>query len=127
MALAAVLLILVTAVSLASPLARHALVRMMCSRPLCYTETVKRTDAAGVEVQNVTLTLPAHLLRQARHLAVDQGVSLSRFLATALEQEVESTRGYRAAHAAHRRLLEQQWDLGTGGRATWTRDSLHER
>ena len=34
---------------------------------------------------NVTLSLPDDLLREARHLAVDQGVSLSRFVAMSLE------------------------------------------
>ena len=51
---------------------------------------------------NVTVSLPEHLLRQARHLAVDEGVSLSRFVALSLEQRVEAVRGFRAARGKGR-------------------------
>ena len=76
---------------------------------------------------NVTLSLPDDLLREARHLAVDEGVSLSRFLAMSLENRVEAVRGYRRARERQLRLLRQGLDLGTGGAADWTRESLHER
>lgn len=42
--------------------------------------------------QNVTVSLPAELLREVRHMAVDEGVSLSRFIALLLEHEVEDRR-----------------------------------
>lgn len=76
---------------------------------------------------NVTLSLPDDLLREARHLAVDEGVSLSRFVAMSLEQRVEAVRGYRAARDRQLLLLDQGLDLGTNGAATWSRESLHER
>ena len=76
---------------------------------------------------NVTLSLPDQLLREARHLAVDEGVSLSRFVAISLEQRVAAVRGYRAARTRQLRLLAQGLDLGTRGTTTWARDSLHER
>ena len=50
-----------------------------------------------METQNVTVSLPASLVREARHLAVDQGISLSRFIAQLLEERVEASRRYRAA------------------------------
>ena len=75
---------------------------------------------------NVTLSLPDDLLREARHLAVDEGVSLSRFVALSLEQRVEAVRGYRTARQRQMRLLQQGLDLGTGGVAVWARDSLHD-
>ena len=77
--------------------------------------------------KNVTISLSADLLREARHLAVDQGVSLSRFVSLALEQRVEEARGYRSARERQRRLLEDGLPLGTSGRTDWTRESLHER
>ena len=76
---------------------------------------------------NVTLSLPDELLREARHLAVDRGVSLSRFVALSLEQQVEAVRGYRRARERQLRLLQGGIDPGTRGEATWTRESVHER
>jgi len=76
---------------------------------------------------NVTLSLPDDLLREARHLAVDEGMSLSRFVALSLEQRVEAVRGYRRARERQLRLLCEGLDLATGGMARWTRESLHER
>jgi hypothetical protein len=76
---------------------------------------------------NVTLSLPEDLLREARHLAVDEGVSLSRFVALSLEQRVESVRGYRMARERQLRVVRQGLDLGTHGTRTWARESLHER
>jgi hypothetical protein len=76
---------------------------------------------------NVTLSLPDDLLREARHLAVDEGVSLSRFVAMSLEQRVEAVRGYRLARQRQLRLLREGMDLGTSGIAGWTRESVHER
>jgi hypothetical protein len=78
-------------------------------------------------VANVTLSLPDDLLREARHLAVDEGLSLSGFVARSLEQQVEAVRGYRRARERQLRLLRRGFDLGTNGVAAWTRESLHER
>jgi hypothetical protein len=77
--------------------------------------------------QNVTISLPADLVREARHLAVDDGLSLSRFVALALQERIEAARGYRVAQNRQRRLLEAGVDLGTGGRIDWERDQLHAR
>ncbi len=76
---------------------------------------------------NVTLALPDDLLREARHLAVDQGLSLSRFVALSLEERVDAIRRYRAACDRQLNLLDEGLDLGTHGRAAWSRDALHER
>jgi hypothetical protein len=58
---------------------------------------------------------------------VDEGVSLSRFLAQLLEQHIQEARNYRAARDRQLRLLETGFDLGTGGKIAWSRDELHER
>ena len=76
---------------------------------------------------NVTVSLPEHLLREARHLAVDEGVSLSRFVAMSLEQRVEAVRGFRAARERQLGLLREGFELGTYGTAAWSRESIHER
>lgn len=76
---------------------------------------------------NVTLSLPEKLLRELRHLAVDEGVSLSRFVARSLEERVEAIHRYRGARERQLQLLQDGLVLGTNGQARWSRDSVHER
>lgn len=77
--------------------------------------------------QNVTVSLPSDLLKEVRHLAVDRGVSLSRFVALLLEQEVEERRRYQAARDRQVSLLREGLPLGTQGCITWERAEIHER
>jgi hypothetical protein len=77
--------------------------------------------------RNVTVTLPADIIREAKHLAVDGGVSLSRFVAMLVEERVRATREFRREREEHVRLLEQGFNLGTNGNTPWTRDDLHQR
>ena len=79
------------------------------------------------DTQNVTLSLPRTLLRRAKRLAADRETSVSALLAEALDREVDSVDRYAAARRRHLGALERGADLGTGGRVTWTRDSLHQR
>jgi len=74
---------------------------------------------------NLTLSLPDDLLREVRHLAVDEGLSLSRFVALSLAQRVDAARGYRVARERQLQLLGEGLELGTGGSILWSRDSLH--
>lgn len=80
-----------------------------------------------MEQQNVTVSLPADLLKEVRHLAVDRGVSLSRFIALLLREEVEKRRRYAAAKDRQLALLSAGLPLGTHGEISWTRSELHER
>ncbi|MDO8673574.1 MAG: CopG family transcriptional regulator [Dehalococcoidia bacterium] len=80
-----------------------------------------------MDQKNVTVSLPTGLLREARHLAVDQGLSLSRFLALLLEERIEAARRRKEALGRQRLQLEQGLPLGTGGKAGWDREALHER
>lgn len=80
-----------------------------------------------MEFRNVTISLPADLLREVRHLAVDEGVSLSRFLALLLEQHVAQSQRYREARDRELQRLKSGVDLGTKGAIDWSRDELHER
>ncbi len=76
---------------------------------------------------NVTLSLPDDLLREARHLAVDEGLSLSRFVARSLEQRVEALRSYQTARKRQLQLLYEGLQLGTRGSTPSPRESLHAR
>lgn len=80
-----------------------------------------------MEKQNVTLSLPKDILREAKHFAVDEGVSLSGFLVEALTERVKRLREIQRAGARQRALMRRGLKLGTRGRATWKRDELHAR
>ncbi len=91
-----------------------------------------------MERQNVTISLPAEVVREARHLAVDKGLSLSKFLGLLLEEHIEAKKRYDASHEEIRkqynaareqelRALKEGLPLGTHGKISWTRDELHER
>ncbi|MFH1176924.1 MAG: CopG family transcriptional regulator [Acidobacteriota bacterium] len=77
--------------------------------------------------QNVTLALPKELLREARHLAVERGSSLSRLLAEMIEHVVREDERYQGAMRRARRRMRTGFDLGGGGKASASRESLHER
>ncbi len=81
----------------------------------------------GTERRNVTLAVPANVLRQARHLAVEQGVSLSKYLAQVLERDVLASAEYQRARQRWRQRVDAAQDRGTDGRVSWTRQELHER
>jgi len=85
---------------------------------------VKQTDG---DRQNVTLSLPRPLLRKAKILAVERQTSLSGILADALEDLVRDQDEYEKAKERALARMRKAQHLGTKGRATWTRDSLHER
>ena len=80
-----------------------------------------------MQTQNVTLALPRALLRKVKHLAVEKDTSISGLLKTVLEDLVKDQEAYAKARDAHREILKRPFDLGTRGRITWSRDSLHER
>ena len=80
-----------------------------------------------MEMQNVTLSIPKHVLRQAKILAVRRNTSLSALLTHTLEDLVAEADGYEQARQSHLALLEQAADLGTNGQIPWKRGELHER
>jgi hypothetical protein len=77
--------------------------------------------------RNITLALPDQLIREARILAAEQDTSISAIVAGLLQAHVRVRRGFAAARRRHVARLRHPPDLGTGGRAAWRRDDLHER
>lgn len=79
------------------------------------------------EKQNVTLSLPQDILRQAKILAIEKNTSLSNLLAEALTEIVARSDRYAQAREQHLAWLQRGADLGSGGSINWDRDELHER
>ena len=80
-----------------------------------------------MEKQNITLSIPKDILREAKHLAVDRGISLSGFLIEALEERVQRLSQMRRAAERQRTLMRSGLKLGTKGKIRWTREDLHAR
>jgi hypothetical protein len=79
------------------------------------------------DTQNITLALPKALLKRAKRIAADRETSVSALLVEALAGAVDHVDRYQAARRRHLATLDSGRDLGTGGRRTWTRQSLHDR
>ena len=77
--------------------------------------------------RNLTLALPEDLVRRLKILAARQDTSISALLTATLSGLADLEEGYAEARDAMISDMERGYDLGTRGRVSWTRDSLHER
>ncbi len=77
--------------------------------------------------QNITLSLPRDLLRRVKRVAADRDASVSSLVRDALARLTDEDRRYSAARRRALAALKASRSLGTLGRATWSRDELHER
>lgn len=80
-----------------------------------------------MERQNVTLSLPKSLLKQAKALAAKEEKSLSAFLKESLEEKIRRTTGYKEAMEKQIRLMRKGFDFGIKGRLTISGEEIHER
>ena len=80
-----------------------------------------------METQNVTLSIPRTLLKQAKIIAASQDKSLSQLMRESLEEKVREEADYNKARKRQLRLLEEGLDLGTRGQVKTSRDELHAR
>lgn len=77
--------------------------------------------------RNITLSVPEQTLRAAKILAAKRDTSVSALLRKALDELVREESGYEIARREFMAVVDQGFDLGTMGKASWTRDELHER
>ncbi|TAK24122.1 MAG: hypothetical protein EPO26_06835 [Chloroflexota bacterium] len=56
---------------------------------------------------NVTISLPDDIVREARHLAVDRGESLSKFVSRLVEEQVGRVHERSAARERQRRMMAE--------------------
>ncbi len=87
-------------------------------------------------MRNVTVTMREEVVRAAKHLAVDRGVSLSKLLEQLIEAELQATEDaeskrrdedYRDAMQRALAMMGTGFPLGLGEKIPWSRDELHER
>ena len=77
--------------------------------------------------QNITLSVPRKLLKQAKRVAADRDTSVSALMTEALSRLADEDRRYSSARKRALAALKSARSLGTGGRRGWSRDELHER
>jgi predicted transcriptional regulator len=77
--------------------------------------------------RNITLSLPAHVLRQLKRIAAQRQTSVSQLATQALADLAAREAGYAQAHARYLAWLAQAPDLGTQGHLLGPRAALHER
>ena len=75
----------------------------------------------------MTLRLPVALLKRVKRLAAERETSMSALMAAALTRLTEEDRRFASARRRSLAALRAPRSLGTGGRASWSRDNLHER
>ncbi|MBI4844603.1 MAG: CopG family transcriptional regulator [Nitrospirae bacterium] len=80
-----------------------------------------------MERQNVTLSLPKSLLKQAKIVAAQEDKSLSELIREALSKKVKEESEYEEAKKRQVALMEKGFNLGTKGKIKFTRDELYER
>lgn len=95
-------------------------------------EAVERSGGFGDneeagEKQDVTLSLPRELVREAKIIAARKDTSISGLVVDKLRELVEEDREYEYARERDLRRLAEGFDLGTGGAPVWSRDESHER
>jgi hypothetical protein len=79
-----------------------------------------------VPSKNITLTMPADLVRRAKVLAAKRDTSVSALVAELLSQLVGDSPAYQDDWAAEERLMDQGIGLQVG-EITWSREELHTR
>jgi hypothetical protein len=75
--------------------------------------------------RNLTLTIDEELLRAARRIALDRNTSVNRMVREYLAETVRGPGREQTAVAELDRLFRMT--RGKVGKASWTRDDLHER
>jgi hypothetical protein len=76
---------------------------------------------------NVTLSLPATLLRRFRVFAASRNQSMSSLMTVAVRQMIDQDTQMRAAKRRFLERIRNAPDRGTKGKFQWTRDELYER
>ena len=88
---------------------------------MCFSVTLKHMPS-----KNITLTMPAELVRRAKVLAAQRDTSVSGLVARLLEQLVGEVDDYDDVAELERRMMGGESGLQVG-EITWSRDDLHER
>ena len=77
--------------------------------------------------KNVTLSLPAPLLRRFRVYAASRNQSMTSLMAAAIRRMIDQDQEVEKAKRRFLDRIRRAPDRGTGGVIHWRREELHER
>jgi len=77
--------------------------------------------------KNVTLSLPESLLRRFRIFAASRNQSMTSVMAEAIRTLMDQEQQREKAKRRFLERLREGRDLGTHGKARWSREEIHER
>ncbi len=80
-----------------------------------------------MDATTITLSLPTDIVRDVERIAHERNISIDRLMAELLSQLVQLDAEYTAAKEDHLSILAKNFNLGTNGKQSWSRDDLHER
>jgi len=80
-----------------------------------------------MDYQNITLSIPKEILKKVKYIAVEKNTSVSGLLSRHLEDIVARDDAYKKAKADQMEIMKKGFDLIGKGKASWTREDLHER
>lgn len=80
-----------------------------------------------MERQNITLALPKDVIRRVKSLAASEDKSISQLLRETLEKKLKDASSFQLARRRQIALLKSGFNLGTKGKITATRETLHDR
>ena len=80
-----------------------------------------------MDATTITLSLPTDIVQDVERIAHERNISIDRLMSEILSQLVQYEAEYAAAKADHISILVQNFNLGTNGKQSWSRDDLHER
>ncbi len=76
--------------------------------------------------KNITLRMDEQLLKDVKHIAVEEEMSVSAWITQAVKRATRKDVRYEEAKAFIMKAMEEAPDYGDGGK-TFTRDEMHER
>jgi len=85
------------------------------------------TTEGPMGARNLTIRLDDEVIQKARIVAARRGTSISKLVASTIEDLVSEDDDYHRAMSSALAAMEEGFAMGSGGRITWRRDELHER
>ena len=76
--------------------------------------------------KNITIRMDEQLLKDIKHIAIEEDMSVSAWIAQTVEKAARQNVRYDEAKTFIMKAMEEAQDYGDGGR-TYTRDEMHER
>ncbi|MEW6624205.1 MAG: CopG family transcriptional regulator [Bacillota bacterium] len=76
--------------------------------------------------QNITLSIPKEILKQAKLIAVQKNTSVSKLLSQKLQEIVEKEKDYLKAKERQVYFMQKGFDLQVKEQPSWKRDDLYD-